>query len=127
LVPLEEAEVRGPLILSLACAVLAVGCTAKEHFATAPQQAVVQFDSLTSVYMGGRYWEAIAVTNVGQSEAYQVKAYWHFTGDDSAQVSLVQPPDLAKGQTGVAATEAFGAPAWTYPSTCDSVRWSDSP
>jgi len=118
---------RSFTVLSLAVAAFAVGCSGSSHSPVSPLAAFVRFDSLTTVSTDGQSWQAFAVSNVGQSTAFHVKVYWHFTGQDPTRTSLTQPSDLAKGQTGLAATVPLGNPAWTFPSAPDSIRWAESP
>jgi len=87
----------------------------------------VQFDSVDVVNLGGSDWWRLAVSNVGRGTAYHVEVFWHFTGEDSARVSITQPPDLVNGREGIAPTLRLGNVAWLAPSVPDSIRWSDSP
>jgi hypothetical protein len=103
--------------------VIAAGCCGDAQGPTSPVVTDVRFDSLTTVFSDGRYWQAFAVTNVGQATAFQVRAYWHATGQGS-ESTLAQPPDLRAGERGVVPTMPQGNPAWTYPFAPDSIRWT---
>jgi len=117
---------RKAVAIVIVLAALAAGCSSS-HSPTSPQPASVEFDSLAIVNVSGTRWLACFVSNIGQSTAYQVRVYWHFTGNASAQESLVQPPDLTKGQAGFALTTPADNPAWTWPTAADSIRWSETP
>src|SRR5258708_6675950 len=118
---------RSVVSLSLAVMALATGCSGGSHSPVVPLTALVRFDSLSTVSEGGQAWQAFAVSNIGNAAAFRVRVFWHVTGQDTARASLPQPPDLAKGQAGLAATMPMGNPAWTYPSAPDSIRWSETP
>ena len=117
---------RNRIGIVIAAAALGAGCSSSQG-PTIPRPANVQFDSLTIVNSGGANWLACSVTNVGQATAYEVKVYWHSNGDGVPRVSLTEPASLQAGQSGVALTMRTDNVAWTWPSTADSIRWSESP
>ena len=111
---------------ALALALVIAGCSGS-HGPTSPQAPNVQFDSLAIVNAGGVHWLACFVTNVGQATAYDVMVYWHYTSDDSARESRVQPRNLNRGESGFALTTRADNIAWTWPTGADSIRWSEMP
>ncbi len=118
---------RPLMLLSLAGTIIVIGCAGCSHSPTAPRAAHVQFDSLTVVSEGGLTWWAFALSNRGNATAFNVRAYWHFTGQDSARSSQSQPSNLLPGQSGWAATAMTSNVAWMNPSAPDSIRWADQP
>jgi hypothetical protein len=119
--------VRVFMIPTLALVGFSAGCSGDSHAPTSPHPAFVRFDSLTIVSVDGQVWQAFAASNVGQSTAYRVRAYWHIPGEDLARESLLQPPNLTGGQSGLAPTMPMDNPAWTHPSAPDSIQWSEAP
>jgi hypothetical protein len=119
---------RSLVCLSLAVVAVANGCSDGPRSPTAPLTPLVRFDSLTTVSVNGQAWQAFAVSNLGNATAFRVKVYWHFTtSQDTARASLTQPPDLAKGQDGLAATTMMSNINWYFPTAPDSIRWSVTP
>src|SRR5258708_18062021 len=110
---------RSVVSLSLAVLALATGCSGGSHSPVVPLTALVRFDSLSTVSEGGQAWQAFAVSNIGNAAAFRVRVFWHVTGQDTARASRPQPPDLAKGQAGPAATRAPGTSPRAEPSRPD--------
>jgi hypothetical protein len=112
------------ILAALLVAWVLAGCS--EDSPTRPRPAAVEFDSV-AIVKPDTTWIALFVSNSGGATAYAVRVYWHSAGGGGAQVSAVEPPNLAAGQSGYALTMRNDSPAWTWPQTADSIRWSASP
>lgn len=113
---------------AVSLAILGAACSTSQS-PTAPQAADVRFDSLATVFTGGRYWKAFALTNRGGVMAFRVRVYWHFDGGDSSLMglfALTRPSDLRAGETGYVPMMQEGY-VGTYPLAPDSIRWSEAP
>ena len=110
---------------ALVLALLAAACSTSDS-PTAPRAAYVRFDSVTTVFTGGRYWKAFVLTNSGGTMAFRVRVYWHFYGGDSGLLALTRPSDLLAGEAGYVPTVSTGY-VGPHPAAPDSIRWSDAP